>query len=118
LPRIPDEKRVAQVLKELCAPASLLGYYYLKSAILICLDNPEAIHSVTTLLYPAIAEAHGTTTKGVERATRNAIAYSINNAPVITIAKYLTVPRSGTVTNSMYIASIAEALRLEESDVD
>lgn len=113
---MPDEKRVALVLKELFVPTSLLGYYYLKSAILICLDNPEAIHSVTTLLYPAIAEAHGTTADRAERAIRHAIGHSVKNAPVVVIAKYMAVPSNGRVKNSLYIASVVEALRLEELD--
>jgi two-component system response regulator (stage 0 sporulation protein A) len=113
---MPDEKRVAQVLKELCVPASLQGYYYLKSAILICLDNPEAIHAVTKLLYPAIAEVHGTIANRVERAMRHAIAHSINNTPVDKLSEYITIPKSCTVTNSLYIASVAEVLRLEDAE--
>lgn len=109
-----DEKRVAQALKELCVPASLMGYYYLKSAILICLDNPEAIHS-TMKLYPAIATAHSVTDKAVEHAIRHAVAYSVKNAPVVALAKYMAVPANGRVKNSLYIASVAEALRLEEA---
>ena len=112
-----NEKRVALVLKELGVPANVLGYEYLKTAILICLDNPDAIHATTKALYPAVAEVHNTTDHRVGMSIRHAIASGISVTPLDVVTKYMRVKSSGTVENSRFIASVAEAIRLEADDV-
>ena len=113
---MPTEKRIAEALKELCIPPHILGYTYIKQAILICLDNPGAIHAVTKLLYPAIADANGTTWGRVEKAIRHAIDISIGNCPMCYLNKYVDTVNKPTCPNSYYIASVVETLRLEEND--
>ena len=112
---MPNEKRIAEALKELCIPPCIVGYTYIKQAVLICLDNPSAINAVIKLLYPAIADANGTTWGRVERAIRHAIEISLRFAPKEVISKYMTITGI-RATNSHYIAAVVETLRLEDAE--
>ncbi len=51
----------------------LLGYKYIKEAMLYMADNPEKCKPLNKVLYPLIAEEFRTTSIRVERAIRNAI---------------------------------------------
>ena len=49
------------------------GFFYLKHAVRLCLENKSYFSCVTKCLYPAIAKMYGTTAVAVERAIRNLI---------------------------------------------
>lgn len=53
--------------------ARQIGYRYLREAVLVVCQNPDAITGVTKILYPEVAKRFDTTDKQVERAIRNAI---------------------------------------------
>lgn len=110
------KKKVTQILRTLAFPPHLLGYEYMRTAILLCLDDETLIHKVTKSLYPQIAELHSTTTCKVERAIRHSIQISIRNAPIEDLVEYICVSsnNSGRIpTNSEYIASIVDVLRVD-----
>lgn len=62
--------RVYHKLMEYGLPVNLLGYEYIQFAVASCLENPVMVHAVTTLLYPAVANAFHTNSQKVERAMR------------------------------------------------
>lgn len=76
---------VAEELKRLGMPTRLNGFRYAKLAIMMTIDDPEVVCSVTKLLYPDIAKYYAKkdndpkiTPSRVERALRNAIEVSWN----------------------------------------
>ena len=113
----PDiESQVTKIIHQIGVPAHIKGYQYLRSAILMTIDDNEIINSVTKVLYPTVAKKYKTTTSRVERAIRHAIEVAWDRGDVDTLNSYFgyTIQNTrGKPTNSEFIAMIAENLRLK-----
>ena len=121
---IADEKikamnnKIILTLRELGVPAHLEGYEYLKDAFQICLDDAKAIRSVTKNIYPQIAKSFETTPRRVERAIRHAIEVAWDRGDLEVFARFFgnsISPDRGKPTNSEFIATVVEAIRMEQS---
>lgn len=114
---IPDmEAQVTKIIHQIGVPAHIKGYQYLRSAILMTIDDGDIINSVTKVLYPSVAKKFATTTSRVERAIRHAIEVAWDRGDVDTLNSYFgyTIQNSrGKPTNSEFIAMIADNLRLK-----
>ncbi len=117
IPGRPDiESQVTKIIHQIGVPAHIKGYQYLRSAILMTIDDNEIINSVTKVLYPSVAKRYKTTTSRVERAIRHAIEVAWDRGDVDTLNSYFgyTIQNSrGKPTNSEFIAMIADNLRLK-----
>ena len=113
----PDmEAQVTKIIHQIGVPAHIKGYQYLRSAILMTIEDNDIINSVTKILYPTVAKKYGTTTSRVERAIRHAIEVAWDRGDVDTLNSYFgyTIQNSrGKPTNSEFIAMIADNLRLK-----
>lgn len=118
----PQDKRnkleieITNVIHELGVPAHIKGYFYLREAIYMVINDVELLSAVTKVLYPTIAEKFDTTASRVERAIRHAIEVAWNRGCVETLNSLFgyTIPREkGKPTNSEFIAMIADKLRME-----
>lgn len=86
-------------------------------AISKVLENPELIHSITIKFYPMCAKECGITTSKLERAIRHAIEVGFERGNTEYLQKlfgYTTSVMKGKATNSEFIATIAEDIRLDE----
>lgn len=114
---IPDiEAQVTKIIHQIGVPAHIKGYQYLRSAILMAVQDNEVINSVTKVLYPTVAKKYSTTTSRVERAIRHAIEVAWDRGDIDTLNSYFgyTIQNSrGKPTNSEFIAMIADNLRLK-----
>lgn len=113
----PDmEAQVTKIIHQIGVPAHIKGYQYLRTAILMTIDDNDCINSVTKVLYPTVAKKYSTTTSRVERAIRHAIEVAWDRGDVDTLNSYFgyTIQNSkGKPTNSEFIAMIADNLRLK-----
>ena len=113
----PDlEAQVTKIIHQIGVPAHIKGYQYLRTAILMTIDDNDVINSVTKILYPTVAKKYQTTTSRVERAIRHAIEVAWDRGDVDTLNSYFgyTIQNSrGKPTNSEFIAMIADNLRLK-----
>ena len=113
----PDmEAQVTKIIHQIGVPAHIKGYQYLRTAILMTIDDNEIINSVTKILYPTVAKKYQTTTSRVERAIRHAIEVAWDRGDVDVLNSYFgyTIQNSrGKPTNSEFIAMIADNLRLK-----
>lgn len=110
------DRRVSDLLHHLAMPPHLLGYKYLKSAILSVALERKLLQNVTYELYPKIAEQYGTTPSRVERAMRNAIECAWNRCRVETIEElfgYSLSDDRDKPSNSSFIALLADRLQLD-----
>ncbi|MCM1157021.1 MAG: sporulation transcription factor Spo0A [Bacteroidales bacterium] len=108
---------VTQMIHEIGVPAHIKGYLYLRTAILMAVDNMDILNAVTKQLYPDIAKEHGTTDTRVERAIRHAIevAWERGNIDMIhDLFGYTIQADKGKPTNSEFIALMADRIRLEQ----
>ena len=110
------ETQVTQIIHQIGVPAHIKGYQYLRTAILMTINDSEIINSVTKVLYPSVAKKFSTTTSRVERAIRHAIEVAWDRGDVDTLNSYFgyTIQNNrGKPTNSEFIAMIADNLRLK-----
>lgn len=109
------ESQVTKIIHQIGVPAHIKGYQYLRTAILMTINDNEIINSVTKILYPSVAKQYKTTSSRVERAIRHAIEVAWDRGDVDTLNSYFgyTIQTSrGKPTNSEFIAMIADNLRL------
>ncbi len=117
---VPDETdlecAVTEIIHQVGIPAHIKGYHYLRTAIMLSVNNDDMINCITKLLYPTVAKRYQTTSSRVERAIRHAIeiAWDRGDIDVLTrIFSYTVHTTRGKPTNSEFIALIADHLRLK-----
>ena len=109
--------RVTDIAEKMNADVvPLIGYYDLREAITMVVNDMELLSAVTKELYPSIAKKYNTTASRVERAIRHAIEVAWGRGQIEAINKlfgYTVHNDKGKPTNSEFIAMIADKLRLE-----
>ncbi len=114
--KIPLEELITRMLHQIGIPAHIKGYFYLRKAIMMVVEDVDLLGSITKILYPTIAEHFDTTASRVERAIRHAIevAWSRNNMEIIKkFFGYTINSEKGKPTNSEFVAMLADRLRLD-----
>lgn len=109
------EQDVTNMIHEIGVPAHIKGYQYLREAIMMSVDDPAMISSITKILYPTIAKRFQTTPSRVERAIRHAIEVAWSRGRMETLDAlfgYTIDTGKGKPTNSEFIALIADKIRL------
>lgn len=116
-PEIPGLKAaVSCAIHEIGIPSHIKGYQYLRDAIMMAVEDMEALDCITKILYPKIAKDYATTACGVERAIRHAIEIAWERADPDTLQCVFGSAPGGSgrkPTNSEFIALIADKLQLQ-----
>ncbi len=110
------EVTVTDIMHQIGVPAHLKGYPYLRTGIILCIDNRDMINRVTKQLYPTIAKMHNSTATRVERSMRHAIESAWDRGDVDVLNSYFgyTVhTQKGNPTNSEFIAMLSDKIRLK-----
>ena len=114
----PDlEGVVTKHIHELGVPAHIKGYQYIRSAILMVIEDMDVLNYITKQLYPTIAKQYGTTSSRVERAIRHSIEVAWNRGKPETLNEifgYTIDTGKGKPTNSEFIAMVADQIRLKQ----
>lgn len=122
-PQLPslgdDEFKVTEILHQIGVPAHIKGYQFLRCAILMNVEDPTLINSVTKRLYPEIAKRNDTTASRVERAIRHAITVAWERGGGEALHDYFgytAYSQNGKPTNSEFVAAIADKIRLDKKN--
>ena len=110
---------ITNVLHELGVPSHIKGYSYIRQSITEVFFNPDVVGGITKELYPKIAEEFNTTVSRVERAIRHAIEVSWNRGNwdlMEEIFGHSVDIDKAKPTNSEFIVTVADKLRLEFHD--
>ncbi len=111
---------ITKILHELGIPSHIKGYQYIREAISVIYEKPELIGGITKELYPELANTFDTTVSRVERAIRHAIEVSWNRGNwdlMEEIFGHSVDIDKAKPTNSEFIVTIADKLRLETHKV-
>lgn len=111
---------ITKILHELGIPSHIKGYQYIREAISVIYEKPELIGGITKELYPELAGTFDTTVSRVERAIRHAIEVSWNRGNwdlMEEIFGHSVDIDKAKPTNSEFIVTIADKLRLETHKV-
>ncbi len=107
---------VTEILHQIGVPAHIKGYQYVREAIILTIENPEMLNSVTKILYPTVAKRFKSTSSRVERAIRHAIEVAWDRGDVDVLNSYFgyTIQsQRGKPTNSEFVAMISDKIRLK-----
>ncbi len=110
------ELQITEIMHQIGVPAHIKGYHYLRESIIMSVEQPDIINSVTKQLYPTVAKTFVTTSSRVERAIRHAIEVAWDRGDIDVLNSYFgyTIHNErGKPTNSEFIAMIADKLRLK-----
>ena len=110
------ESVVTEFIHELGVPAHIKGYQYIRSAIMMVIEDMELLNYITKQLYPTIAKKYKTTSSRVERAIRHSIEVAWNRGKPETMDEifgYTVDTGKGKPTNSEFIAMVADRIRLQ-----
>lgn len=110
------ENDVTNIIHEIGIPAHIKGYWFVRDAIMMAVEDINMLNSITKILYPTIAKNHQTTPSRVERAIRHAIevAWSRGRTDVLDeLFGYTIDSGKGKPTNSEFIALISDKIRLD-----
>ena len=108
--------KVTKILHALGIPSNIKGYQFIRSAILMVYNNPNFIGGITKQLYPDLSIKFNTSIQRVERAIRHAIEVSWLRGDIDLMEDIfghsVDIDRAKP-TNSEFIVTIADKLRLE-----
>ncbi len=107
---------ITSIIHEVGVPAHIKGYQYIREAIILAVNDVEVVNSITKQLYPALARKFKTTSSRVERAIRHAIEIAWDRGKSDINSEMFGNTLSAKKikpTNSEFIATIADKLRLE-----
>ena len=109
-------KKITKIIHELGVPSNLNGYNYIREGIMLVYYDPTLSSKITKGLYPKIAEKYTSNESRVERSMRHAIEVSWNRGNwdmMEDIFGYSVSIDKAKPTNSEFIVTIADMLRLE-----
>lgn len=113
--------KVTKLLHALGIPSNIKGYQFIRSAILMVYENPNFIGGITKELYPDLSFKFNTSIQRVERAIRHAIEVSWLRGDIDLMEEIfghsVDIDRAKP-TNSEFIVTIADKLRLEMINVN
>lgn len=108
-----DEHQVSleifQALMDTGIPANILGYRYLKKALMMAVEDPDVVLKPKERIYQPLANEHRCTASDVQQAIRRAITVGKDRSKPEVLQQYCDytdkVPKSGE-----YIAQVAEKI--------
>lgn len=109
---------ITKMLHELGMPSHIKGYQYIREGITMIYNDPNIIGGITKELYPELASKFDTTVSRVERAIRHAIEVSWNRGNwdyMEELFGHSVDIDKAKSTNSEFIVTVADKLRLEFS---
>lgn len=110
------KKKITKIIHELGVPSNLQGYNYIREGIMLVYYDPTLSNKITKGLYPKIAKTYTSNESRVERSMRHAIEVSWNRGNwdmMEDIFGYSVSIDKAKPTNSEFIVTIADMLRLE-----
>ncbi|MDR0929526.1 MAG: sporulation initiation factor Spo0A C-terminal domain-containing protein [Oscillospiraceae bacterium] len=105
---------ITGILHALGIPAHIMGYSYLREAVILSIQNPMQFKRVTRTLYPHLAEQFQTTPASVERAMRHAVrsAWKSEGAAMQrSVFQYFALSKQKRPTNGELISTLADGIQ-------
>lgn len=109
------EVEVTEILHKARVPANIKGFEFLRTAIMLSVNDSGMVHSITKSLYPTVAKQYQTTSPRAERAIRHAIELAWDRGAGETLSTIFHRENiEDKPCNSEFIAAIADHLRLNQ----
>lgn len=108
------EYRVSALLHAMGFTPNMKGYRYLRKALCLAVEDPEALYGITKVIYPQVARCYGVAPAAVERSIRSAIDHIWKEGNRAVLNRYFpSLGRKGREkpSNGVFIAVLAEQFR-------
>ena len=112
------KQTVTQTLRDLGIRGDLKGFYYLRDAICLAMEDFSIVHSITKQLYPTVAKMNNTTPTRVERAMRHAIERYWEHVNDELCGKLFGHYSKYVPTTRDFVATVADHLLMENERRD
>lgn len=102
---------ITTIIKELGVSANVSGFYYIRCAVELIINDAGLIKSISKGLYPLVAKQFDTTASRVERAIRHAVESGWSRANIDFTKElfgYSVDAYKGNPTNSEFLATVAD----------
>lgn len=109
-------EKATNMLLELKIQPELVGFDYLRKAIVLCVEDMSLISTITSKLYPMVGEYFNVNASIVERCIRNAIEQSYKNGGLLGINNFydtIIYTNDYKFANSELIAIIVEKIQID-----
>ena len=103
----------SNILLQIGIPGNVAGSKYLLRAVTLAVKNPNAVMSITKMIYPIIAMEYNTKVSNIERAIRHAIEIAWNKNKIVQLNNIFGVNIYGPKekpANSEFIALLADRI--------
>lgn len=113
-------EEITDFLRGIGMPSHINGFHYVRYAIQLAVQDFSMQDAIVKKLYPAVAEKFNTTGSRVERAIRHAINLTWDRGNVDEYEELFGKsidPYKGRPTNSEFIATIADHIRLKHGEI-
>lgn len=110
------ERAVTDCMHQIGIPVHIMGYEYIRRAIIIGLEGQDIRQGITTWLYPSIAKEFQTAPSRVERGIRYAIAVAWSNGNTEyqdQLFGHTISAKTGKPTPTQFLAKIVEHIKME-----
>lgn len=112
------EECVTNMLMSFKIQSDIMGFEYLRTAIILCYENDELKNNISKKVYPLVAKKHNSSPETVERGIRTAIENSYHCGGLLEINElcgFIVYTNGFKWTNGELISTLAELVRLKES---
>lgn len=105
--------RLTMLLRQLGGLPNMKGYNYTIEAVIIVLEDPDAVCGITKVVYPQIARRHRSTSSAVERSIRHMINKLWENGNQELLRQLFPTVKKGKrgPSNGAFIAVLAQQIR-------
>ena len=107
----PKRTAIRRLQIRLNMPISITGFLYLQESVLLAMEDPQALHQLTNVLYPYVALQFQTSGKNVERCIRNAVEKTFEEGDLAMLQRYFPHflnNKNGKPNNKEFIGYLAE----------
>ena len=95
----------------------IIGFDYLKSAIMLCYDQEDLKNNISKKIYPMVAQLYNATPENVERSIRTAVENCFNSGGLLEINEkcgLVVYNNNFKWTNGEVICTLAQLIKIEE----
>ena len=110
-------QKVTDMLLSFKMQSDIMGFEYLRSAIVMCYQDTNLTNNISKKVYPLVAEIYHSTPETVERGMRTAVENCFNSGGLLEINEvcgFIIYKNNFKWTNGELISTLTELLRLQE----
>jgi len=103
------------ILNNFKVPSNIMGFEYIRSAVLACLEDEALTESITKCIYPYLSKLYDTNIQHIERNIRNAVDRSFELKGMLALNEYcgmVVCNNEHKFTNGEMVFTVLEIMKI------